>query len=154
MKNKAKLLTYILTMSLSTTTLGGCGYLHMDGLSYSVDENDENVVNGTINYQDLKGYKVVELRFLDGQNRLIIANKIKDIRTISGISDRYIEIDTGKSIYYKQDDSITIVNEINLDGFLSVYNEIKPSYTIEDIERIYNKIVENYEFTTDKVLEK
>ena len=35
-----------------------------------------------------------------------------------------------------------------------MYDEIQGKYTIEDIERIYNKIVENYDFTKDKELKK
>lgn len=153
MKNKAKLLTYILTMSLSAATLGGCGSSSDSSrFNYSTNENGETVVEGTISYNSLKDYKVVELRFLDSPSQLIIA-KLIEVPEVSR-NTRYKDIITGKSVYYVFDESITIINEINLEGFLSAYDEVKERYTIEDVEKIYNKIVENYEFATDKVLKK
>ena len=152
-KSKIKFLTYALVLSMSSASLGGCSNVrkHMDGLTYSADENDEIVVKGTIDYNSLKDYKVVELRFLDNPSQLIIATFVDGKKILD---DRYIDINTGKNIYYNDNETITIINEFNLDGFLSVYDEIQESYTIEDVQRIHGKIVENYDFTTDKVLKK
>lgn len=45
-----------------------------------------------------------------------------------------------------------LINEYELVDYLVTYDEVKGNYSIEDIERLYNKILEDYEFEKDKTL--
>jgi len=152
MKSRVKLLTYILTMSLSAATLGGCGRINF---TYSTDENGKIAVENTIDYDTLANYKLVEIKLLNNQNRLYIAKKVY-AGNVYNKHYAYDDIFTNQRIYdvNNEDSNMEIINEYSFGDFLILYEEIQPKYTIEDIERIYNKIVENYEFATDKVLKK
>lgn len=70
---------------------------------------------------------------------------------------RYWDIFTDKVVVTSDSydtTEITLVNELDLTDFLITYDEVQESYTIDDIQRIYDKIVADYEFEKDKKLEK
>jgi len=60
-KNRVKFLTYALILSMSTTSLTGCG-----NFKYSASEEGQVVVENKISYSKLKDYKLIELQLING----------------------------------------------------------------------------------------
>ena len=151
--NKMKLVPYALALSLSVTSLTSCGSSYSN-FSYSVNSEDEFVAEGIIDYNLLKNYKLIELKLLNGENKLYIAGK-REVYAKSGlVSIDYTDIFTGKVIYDTAgaEERLELKAEYNLEDYLITYDEMKNSYSIEDVERIYNKILEDYEFESEKTL--
>lgn len=70
---KLKLAPCTLAFSLATISLTSCGY---NNFSYVIDASeDEFAAEGKIAYGLLKNYKLIELKLLNGENKLYIVSK-------------------------------------------------------------------------------
>jgi hypothetical protein len=133
-KIKSRLLSYIVGLGM-TISLSGCG-----DFSYSTNSNGDIVVEGTIEYESLlNGYKIIEVELV-GKKDLYFAKK--DYERNKTIVDIYVDVFTDKKIC--DEDSTNIISVHNLHDYLLAYEEVKDEYSIDDIERIYNKIKEDY----------
>lgn len=149
---KMKLVPYALVFSLSVTSLTSCGD---SNFSYETVEG-EFVAEGTIDYSLLKDYKLIELKLLNGENKLYITGKTVLNESVYTRDYYYNDIFTGEIVCDTKTENqrLELINEYDLVEYLLTYDEVKGSYSIEDIERIYNKILEDYEFEKEKTLEK
>ena len=140
-KIKSRLLSYIVGLGM-TISLSGCG-----DFSYSTNSNGDIVVEGTIEYESLlNGYKIIEVE-LFGKKDLYFAEK--DYEHKETIIDIYVDVFTNKKIC--DEDSTNIVSVHNLHDYLLAYEEVKDEYSIDDIERLFGKIKQDYKEEKDKV---
>ena len=147
-KYRLKFLTYALVLSLSTSSLTGCVYINS---KYTTSEDGKVTLKKT-SYDVLSEHKIIELRLINGESKLFIVNENNRYDY-----SRYYDIFTNKLIFTSLEDNndqITLVKKSNLIDYLVTYNEIKDIYTKEDVERIYDKIVESYEFEKEKIIKK
>lgn len=153
-KNKIKVLSYALALSLSTTSLTSCA--SYSNFTYSTNTEGEFAADGNIDYELLRNYKLIELKLLNGESKLYITSKIDYYDRGSVARSDYTDCFTGRVIYSDTyiEGRLELIEEYDLNDYLVTYDEIKGSYSIEDIERIYNKILEDYEFEKEKTLEK
>ena len=152
LKNRLKALSYSIALSSMLLTTG-CASLN--DFSYSNNADGEIVVEGSIDYELLKNYKLIEVKLLNGEHKLFIASK-----NVGRYYIDYFDVCSSKKIYStttiknEKESSVELVKEYDLIAYLLTYDEIKASYTIDDIERILNKINEDYQFENEKKLEK
>ena len=152
---KLKLAPCALAFSLATISLAGCGY---NNFSYVIDASEgEFVAEGKIAYELLKNYKLIELKLLNGENKLYIVSKqsvTEGVYLNSTYGAYYKDIFTREAVYDSRNENqhLELINEYELVDYLLTYDEVKGNYSIEDIERLYNKILEDYEFEKDKTL--
>lgn len=115
-------------------------------IHYYIDEDGNYKIKGSVSYDQLEEYKLIEFKNVTGERELLIgkpvippykSKKYEDIFTI-------FELDVS-------DSKIEIINEDSLSNYLYKYNEVKAEYTEKDLKRIFNKIKENYVFENDKV---
>ena len=140
-KIKSRLLSYIVGLGM-TISLSGCG-----DFSYSTNSNGDIVVEGTIEYESLlNGYKIIEVE-LFGKKDLYFAEK--DYERRQTIIDIYVDVFTDKKIC--DEDSTNIISVHNLHDYLLAYEEVKDEYSIDDIERLFGKIKQDYKEEKEKV---
>ena len=111
---------------------------------YSI-ENGTYVMNGSINYNELKRCVVLEVSDF-GHKKIYIAKKFSN--------DSYYNIFTNNCIFSSSDPTVSIVNESSLGDYLIHYEEVQSKYDGEDLERIFEKIKQDYVYENDKTLVK
>ena len=151
-KGRIKFFTYALILSMSTTTLTGCD---IGAFRYSINKEGNVVIEPKMWFSTLKQYKLIELEYASGERKIFIAGKIfnngcVEYWQISTTDVVYKELKNGDTL----DIGVTLVKEMDLEPFLITYDEVKKSYTMKEIEQIYEKILADYEFEKDKKLEK
>lgn len=128
---KKRLIALAMTVPMALTCLTGC-----NNLKYEKQENGIVEVTGTIDYDDLKIYKLVH-----------ITNEIAEIDTyylvvhyVGRGYDQCVSVENGEIVYNSyNDDYKNFKIEIILDGlvdYLYKYDMVKEEYTIEDILHI------------------
>ena len=159
LKNRLKALSYSIALSSMLLTTGCTS---SNNFSYSNNADGEVVVEGSIDYELLKNYKLIEVKLLNGEHKLFIVSQrnVYYDRAYKVYDCDYYDVCSSKKIYStmtgknETESSIELVKEYDLTAYLITYDEIKASYTIDDIERILNKINEDYQFENEKKLEK
>ena len=155
---KMKLVPYILTFSLAMSSLTSCSFGSDDNNDnlYTISSEGEISFSGTLSYDKFKKYKLIELKLMNNQNELFIVSEtlLYAMRHGAVIGVEYTNVFTNKRVYINDNgvESLPLVNEFGLEDYLITYDEVKDFYTLEDIERIYNKILEDYEFEKEKIL--
>lgn len=164
-----RILTTVFALTLVTTSLTGCT---KDFRYERTNINGKYVVSvsGDIDYKTAGKLKVIEINIC-GENMLFLARKYESaIRTkdannkinyqyldvfqdfkiieLIGESDENIaEIDSDNS-------NVKFIKEENLEKYLNEYGYNQKEYSIDELEEIFEKIEENYQFNDTKTLVK
>lgn len=137
-KINSKFLTSLLTFSIVTTNLIGCT---SNDIAYVINSESEKEIEGIIDYDALIKCKVINV-YMFGENRVYIAIKYGNIG--DGIYHNIFNY--GLICYHDNEynsENIKFLKECDLNDYLIYYDEVKATYSKEDIERIYEKIKEN-----------
>lgn len=131
-----KLAAGSLALALSITSLTSCH-------SYKENENGEVYLDGTISYEDLSDFKLIEMKTLAG-NRLYITNFS---------SEKYYDVFTGLVIHDLKDKNTAncLVHEYKLGDYLVALDELKTEYTSDDIKKVLEHIDQEYKTETEKI---
>lgn len=163
MKNKyinTRLLSTILSFIIISSGLTGC----TNEFLYKRNNDGSFIIEGTINYNNIKDYYVLEVNDkITNTNKIFLVRRIvlnsyktryRYIDVFSNIDIFTIEIDNDKKITYYdrnpfdiEDDSLhtfDYIREIPLDYYIITYKKGKYEYTIEDLEELFNIIEEDY----------
>lgn len=117
-----------------------------DNFNYTENENGEIVAEGNISYSILSKCDLVEIRKLDNTNDIYICSCSNYIY--------YTNIENNKYFICKNNDlneQLEFVRSTSMIDYLITYDEVKESYSVEDIDRILEKIKNDYEFDLEKV---
>lgn len=117
-------------------TLTGCH-------SYKKNEDGEVYLDGTISYDDLSDYKLIEMSTLAGAKLYITKFS----------SDSYYDVFTGLELFNMNDKetSNSLINEYKLGDYLVALNELKSEYNADDLKKVLSHINEEYKFESEKV---
>lgn len=140
MKLKTKKILFNLALASTLFITTGCA----KKFDYKTGDNGEIVAEGYINFDYIKECYLLEIRNLNNENKLFIC-------TLHGkpFYEEYIDIRTDKVIY-NRNSSIEMANKAGILDYLITYDEIKNKYSMDDIDRILEKIAKDYEFDTEK----
>lgn len=155
-----KVLAGLLTFSLVPMIFSGCE--ERDQFTYSINEQGEYVVEGNIEFDLLKNYYFIEIDNVQFQTKEFY---IAERRKIAGrygvvLGYYYIDIFTQNEVFRKtsngdnfdSESSRVFINELELEDYLYGLNNVKGSYTKEDVETILNSIKEMNIKPNDKQL--
>ena len=153
-----KLLTGTLILTLVTTPLTGCSSSTMDcnRFEYSVNEQGEYDVSGTVDYEVLKEYYflVVENSSYN-TTEFYICYKDFHHRKYQQSYNTYYNIFNNQEIFDESlEDNRTILFSGKLEDYLFAYNKIKANYKKEDVEQILEEMKKNYLKENNKQLVK
>lgn len=163
-KNKKKAIMLAIIVSLSSSSLIGCGKTKINKTDIVIEWKNNDVISGKVPYDDIKDNIKVVILEQNGtiEPFLIVRNISKsNVRYGSGQTTlSYINFKNGKTIIkYKwnnqnanieTDDidetlegkSIKILEENNLYDYLSNYSEIKDEFDTTELIDIYNNDIE------------
>lgn len=139
-----KLISGALVFTLVMVPLTGCeGY---EKFEYTTNEQGEYVASGRIDYELLSGYY-----FLVIENstynvvEYYIADEIKHTGVYSPTYSTYEDIFSGQQIFTTKDsDSRKILICDDLEDYLYASNNVKASYSIEEVEAMFEELKQNY----------
>lgn len=149
-----KILSGAVALTLLTVSLTGCTSQKYQKFEYSVNEQGEYQVNGTIDYELLKNcwflvidnpkYNIKEFYICDG---------IYHWAKYSEDCYSYANIFNNQEVFNpKKDGNRSIIFSTKVDEFLLAYNNVKANYTKEDIEQLLEQMKNNYEKENNKQL--
>lgn len=142
----------IIGLIVLTTLLCGCG---KPDYMFQYEQNEsgqlEVVDDSYISYEDLSNYYVVETyNKISNESKIYIAWGNRYFRRYSPDYTEYVNIFNNKSICFDDNqinDNIEFVNAMKLEDFLITYDFIKYNYSYEDVLKLYDIIIGNYEIT-------
>ena len=116
--------------------------------TYAVLDDGKVDLKGTINYNVVSKFEFITLS-VKNKNYYYLA-------TSDSFSNSYRDVFTNQKIYKESDDNeydVELINNEEISPYLISMNMIKDSYSKEDLENIYNYIMEtnNYENKYQKV---
>lgn len=143
-------------------SLSGCGEPKYKEITTGIYELD-----GSVSLNDLKKYLLLELKINDKTDLYLAyeeklyedGTKINNLAT--GYYYEYINVfdktvlytyyrDNQKSESVQNENTLINVYE-NIEDYLVQFNEIKSSYTKEDLERILNRIKQNWQYNENNI---
>ena len=139
-KNKLK-------VALGTITIiGGVGlftycmkeYKENNKFTRIVNEEGGYELDGTISFDNLRQYYVIEFKTITGEKKTYIANS-------KGRVDNPAYYDIYSGIWLRKDDDNNLISSTNIREFLIAYDMIKEKYSEDDIEYLLNRIKNDYQ---------
>jgi len=124
--------------------------------TYVSDEDDNFKAEGKVKYNEVKNWWLVEKELIDGKHKLFIC----DVNGVGFFDQSYKDIFNYNTIcegYVKKSGKLaddTLIEKKKLEDYLLAYDMVKAYYTIDDMDKLLDMIEEDYEYTTDKTLEK
>lgn len=113
----------------------------------------KNYEVGTIRREDLKEYKLVELKITE-KPEIYIVNKEEYFIPDEGYYFRYIDVFSNKIMYDSKNNTEEIIEENNFNGYLLYYGDNKEAYTKEELKNMYEQIKEEYVYKNEKTITK
>ena len=165
------ILSTALAITLITTSMTGCT---KDFRYVSTKENGEQVVQaiGTMDFKTAESLKVIEIK-IHNDHMLFLARKTKNdirLKEYEGVEKRRYQywdvFDDFKIIELKgeagQDvaeidyevEEVDFLKEESLKKYLDEYGYKQKEYSVNELESIFEKIKDNYQYTNDKTLVK
>jgi len=157
MKDNKKLIKYtssITALALALTLNTGCSSTTKFQLTYNKKGEYTASQNSYINNKNITKYYVIETYSnLTNESKIYIAYPNDDIiyysRETGANYCQYINIFNNTSICFSDNnsnDNITFIKETPLIDYLNSYDLVKARYTYEDMQNIYETILEDYIF--------
>lgn len=152
-----RILIGTITLALVNGSFVGCS--SVQSFQYSTNEQGEIVTEGTTDYNYLKECYFIVVENPDYEmTEFYIASKVQRYYSHLPVSDTYYySVLNGKEVYSTVDNAEsnrTLKFETKLDDYLFSMNEIKSTYTKEDVEIILDQMEKNYIKENDKELVK
>jgi len=150
-----KLIAGALVFTLVAVPLTGCETKTYENFKYSINDQGQYVASGKIEYNLLKThcFLVIENSTYN-VTEFYIANKIN--QNCSPSSTVYIDIFSDQIIFdpgTKNDNRQMLVCD-KIEDYLCATNNIKASYTVEEVKLIFEQLKENYLKQNNKELVK
>lgn len=135
-----KIFAYIgVITTLGVSTLTGC---NNNEFEYQYEENNL-IVNGTIDYNSLSELKLV---YIENEQAAWEGYYLVQHKYDRYIGNSYLDIETNKLIYKETEEyanfKITFLVE-NMIDYIFKYNFLKEEYTIEDIKKLKEQLLQD-----------
>lgn len=147
-----RVLATSLSLVMATTFLSGC---HTN-FNYITDDKGNIQIEGTSDYEIVRKYKIIEIAF-NGIREIYLVNKSEYMMNCCYYHDVFTNLEI--LLTYKGatngancvDSEIKLINEKPFNDYLLYYDELKDSYSEEDLRRILDKIKHDYVFEIEEV---